>query len=107
MTEAVPPILPASDRRAGRRSTDPAIEAAVDEAPLVRANLPVPAAKPVSSEPLAAAFEAQLLGQEGQKRGLRGGPPVLNHAKSAYLGAEWSGKADRRPPKGLFSKTEV
>ena len=51
--------------------------------------------------------DSQLIGQVGQKRGLRGGPPVLKSARSAYLGTEWSGKSDRRPPKGLFSKTDA
>lgn len=46
------------------------------------------------------AFSAQLLGQDGQKRGLRGGAPVLNAARSTYLGNEYSGDADRRPRKG-------
>jgi hypothetical protein len=107
MSDAVSPILAASDRRAGRRSTDPSLRSDKDEASCTGANLPVPVGKSAQNDPLAASFEAQRLGQEGQKRGLRGGPPVLKHAKSAYLGAEWSGKADRRPPKGLFSKTEV
>ena len=60
-----------------------------------------PAAKP------GAAFAAQVMGQTGQKRGLRGGPQVLDHARSTYLGAEWSGHADRRPPKGVITKTEI
>jgi hypothetical protein len=55
----------------------------------------------------AAAFAAQLIGQSGQKRGLRGGPPVLDKARSTYLGAEYSGDKDRRPPAGVVKKTEV
>jgi len=96
------------ERRAGRRSTDPSL-AHEDHEPISSSgtNLPVPVAPLRQEEPSAAAFDAQLLGQEGQKRGLRGGAPVLNHARSAYLDAEWSGPADRRPPKGLFSKTEI
>ncbi len=54
-----------------------------------------------------AAFAAQLLGQGGQKRGLRGGPETLDKARSSYLGAEWSGVADRRPPAGRITKTEI
>ena len=53
------------------------------------------------------AFSAQLLGQEGQKRGLRGGAPVLNAARSAYLEAEYSGRLDRRPPKGVAKIEDV
>jgi hypothetical protein len=52
-------------------------------------------------------FDAQLLGQPGQKRGLRGGPEVLDHARAAYLETEYSGPDDRRPPKGLLRKTEI
>jgi hypothetical protein len=54
-----------------------------------------------------ATFDAQVLGQPGQKRGLRGGPEVLNHARTAYLETEYSGPDDRRPPKGLLKKKEI
>lgn len=77
-----------------------------------RPGLPVPlAAPPARSDPASAAgdaaFAAQVLGQGGQKRGLKGGPPVLEAAKSAYLGAEWSGPQDRRKPVGKIAKTEI
>lgn len=52
-------------------------------------------------------FDAQLLGQPGQKRGLRGGPEVLDHARTAYLETEFSGPDDRRPPKGLLKRKEI
>lgn len=95
-----------ADRRAGRRATDPLlVEDHAQEAPTV-ANLPAPIS-PAPEQPGTAAFEAQRLGQEGQKRGLRGGKPVLEHARHAYLGAEWSGEADRRPPRGLLTKTTI
>lgn len=55
----------------------------------------------------AAAFAAQQMGQAGQKRGLRGGPPVLDAARSAYLGAEYSGSNERRPQPGRLDDTEV
>jgi hypothetical protein len=48
------------------------------------------------------AFEAQVLGQGGQKRGLRGGQPVLDAARAAYLDAEWRGGDDRRLPAGTL-----
>jgi hypothetical protein len=54
-----------------------------------------------------ARFDAQLLGQDGAKRGLKGGPPVLDAARAAYLDAEYSGEADRRPPAGLIKVTKV
>lgn len=78
------------------------------------ANLPVPigeAMEPPPPEPTAtpaaAAYAAHLLGQSGQKRGLKGGPATLETARSAYLGAEWSGPADRRAAKGKVTKTEI
>ena len=58
-------------------------------------------------EPGAAAFVAQQMGQCGQTRGLRGGPPVLDAARSAYLGAEYSGAAERRPKTGGTAKTDI
>lgn len=70
---------------------------------------PAPARAAVlpASEPGASAFVAQQMGQTGQKRGLRGGPPVLDAARSAYLGAEYSGAAERRPPTGKTAKTDI
>ena len=78
-------------------------------------NLPVPvsSSRPASADPGptaesgAAIFTAQLLGQDGQKRGLRGGQPVLDTARSAYLEAEWSGRGDRRIRAGRFTKTKI
>jgi hypothetical protein len=54
-----------------------------------------------------APFAAQVLGQGGQKRGLRGGPETLDKARSTYLETEWSGLADRRPHPGRITKTEI
>ena len=53
------------------------------------------------------AFAAHLLGQDGRKRGLRGGQPVIEAARSAYLETEYSGPNDRRPPKGLLTRTKI
>jgi hypothetical protein len=52
-------------------------------------------------------FEAQRLGQSGAKRGLKGGTPVLDEAKAAYLGTEWSGRSDRRLAAGKMTKTDI
>ncbi|WP_340646514.1 hypothetical protein [Phenylobacterium sp.] len=52
-------------------------------------------------------FSAQLMGQDGQKRGLRGGPETLGAARNIYGATEWSGKADRRARKGSIGKTEI
>ena len=79
-------------------------------------NLPVPLGQPYASrrEPArpapttkAGAFDAQLIGQDGAKRGLKGGAPVLDAARAAYLGAEFSGEADRRPPAGLIMRSKI
>ena len=72
--------------------------------------LPVPVAGPPSPplpEDGAAAFTAQLIGQGGEKRGLKGGKPVLDKARHAYVEAEWTGPNDRRLKAGKIAKTEV
>lgn len=110
MTDPIDPLRPIIDerRRRARRRADP------PPPPLVegeRSNLPAAAANRAEPEPAPedgpAVFAAQLLGQNGQKRGLRGGPPVLAQARSAYLETEWSGRNDRRPPRGVVAKTEI
>ena len=99
-----------SRRRAARRAgaADRRADAASQNLPAVIA-APAPApSKPTAKAPAeAAVFAAQLMGQDGQKRGLRGGPEVIDKARSSYLGTEWSGPADRRPAAGRIAKTEV
>ena len=113
---ADPQVREPFNRRSGppRRAGDPARADAAASAP-GRTTLPV-VAGPVrtrertATDPAAkaaAAFAAHVMGQSGQKRGLRGGAQVLDHARSTYLGAEWSGHADRRPAKGVITKTEI
>ena len=53
-----------------------------------------------------AATRAHLLG-EGQRRGLKGGPEVLEKARATYLNMEYAGPRDRRAKKGRITKTEV
>ena len=110
MTKPVPPVTAASvQRRAGRRETDPALAREVEEkASPSGTNLPV-VSGPLShrDDSPASAVEAQILGQDGVKRGLRGGKPVLDQARSAYLGTEYSGAADRRPKSGLVAQTKL
>jgi len=55
----------------------------------------------------AAAFAAQVLGQGGQRNGIRGGPPVMDAARATYLGAQYSGEEERRPPSGTTKRTEI
>ena len=83
-----------------------------------RSNLPVPVgpvievrrdriAPGVRAERGGGVFEAQLLGQDGARRGLKGGETVLGAARAAYLDTEYSGEADRRPPVGLLKVRDV
>lgn len=110
----IQPIRPRDRREAVRRGperralkaepfTPPEKTVAVVERPEPEPD-PAPPAAPRGPDP---AFAAQLIGQSGQKRGLRGGPPVLDAARSTYLGAEYSGVRDRRPPTGVTKKTEI
>ena len=111
MTSSIDPIrgVPLDrrtrERRNGeRRQPEAKAEAAPETLP-VPVSPPQPEATPDPSA--AAALAAQLLGQGGQKRGLRGGPPVLTGARAAYLEAEWSGPHDRRKPTGRIAKTQI
>jgi hypothetical protein len=111
MTSPIDPIRRTGPARRVRASEP---QAAPDTADYDERSLPVPlepqaeAAPPPPGRPATAAeFAAQLLGQDGQKRGLRGGPAVLGAAKATYNKVEWSGPADRRARKGGAAKTEV
>lgn len=73
---------------------------------VVEEDAPPPRQDPPRREGFAA-FAAHVMGQSGQKRGLRGGQEVLDTARSTYLGTEYSGPADRRPPTGLLKKTKI
>ena len=113
MTGPIDPTRPYGERRqSARRAEDMPRKAADGGANLpavIEASEPGPdAAIPPPPRPEGyAAFAAHLYGQSGQKRGLRGGQPVLDAARSAYLETEYSGPADRRPPKGVLKKTEI
>ncbi|MBO9547323.1 hypothetical protein [Caulobacter sp.] len=73
---------------------------------VVEEDAPPPRQDPPRREGFAA-FAAHVMGQSGQKRGLRGGQEVLDAARSTYLGTEYSGPADRRPQTGLLKKTNI
>jgi hypothetical protein len=113
MSEPVDPLrrVPAPRRWGrGRRETDnEGEEGAPPETS--RALVPVDPAPhaddPPPVEPSPAEFAAQLLGQGERKRGLKGGPEVLETARESYLKTEYSGPADRRPKPGRVTKTEI
>ena len=52
-------------------------------------------------------FDAQLMGQDGQRRGLRAGPSIFDIARAAYTRIEWSGRYDRRAGKGRRARTDI
>ena len=80
--------------------------AAADETRPVSTRRVQPAAPPHADEGDAAAiFTAQLMGQDGQKRGLRAGPLAIDAARGAYNKVEWSGSRDRRARAGRTAKT--
>ena len=90
-------------RSPGRRAVDQsAAETRVPVATGTAKDAPKSDDKPSAD----AGVTAQMLG-EGQKRGLKGGQETLSRARGAYLGAEYSGPADRRPKKGRITKTEI
>jgi hypothetical protein len=108
MSEPITPVSRAPrPRRVGRRALVPTPPVATDEATEAKAPDAArsPRLPPTPAE--VAAFSAQMMGQGGQKRGLRGGPETLDHARHAYLEAEWSGGADRRHARGKIAKREI
>ena len=112
MTEPIDPLGAVRLQRRSGRERRAATDAAGDPANLpavVEGEEPLAAAAPPpkSTAEQAAAFAAQLLGQPGQKRGLRAGPPAIDAARTAYKKTEYSGPADRRPPAGVVARKEI
>ena len=107
------PIDPIRPGRPSRRTAKAQGQGHADAQPIEDIeNLPVPVgpARTIPRSPVDkgdATFAAHLMGQEGQKRGLRGGPPVINAANTTYNRTEWSGEKDRRTAKGKTTKTDV
>ncbi|MEJ6789054.1 hypothetical protein BrevBR_05835 [Brevundimonas sp. BR2-1] len=110
---AVGPVERREDRRSAERRAAERRAAAEGRALTVTDFDPEPAEPPARPAPTpapdasAAAFAAQMIGQTGQRRGLKGGLPVLDAARSAYLGTEHSGAAERRPRPGKAEDTDV
>lgn len=98
----------AADRRAAERRAGSTSRALVPvDAPAEDAAPPARPAPAPPSDGSAAIFAAQMMGQTGQRRGLKGGQPVRDAARSAYLGAEYSGAVDRRPKPGKAEDTDI
>jgi len=107
MTSSIDPIRRAARLRRAARAEADRVEAGREAAGLPAPQAPAYAAPPApEAPPSAAVFDAQLLGQDGQKRGLRAGPMAIDSASASYNRIEWSGSKDRRARKGRF-KTEV
>jgi hypothetical protein len=119
MTSPVRPVGPIQPRGLQRRTGDRRLgdERREDEPRPARAL--VPSDEPPSSdgEPAPAqappnpvqpsVFAAQVIGQTGARKGLKGGPPVLDAARGSYLGTEYSGAGDRRPKPGKTTRTDI
>lgn len=107
------PIDPTRRAAIPRRAQQSEPDAVSDDAGEGEAatNLPVPVgvARTIRQSPPSqpGILSAQLIGQEGQKRGLRGGATVIESAKSSYNRIEWSGSKDRRAKSGRITKTEI
>lgn len=110
MTSPIDPLRRAAKTRRTRRA---GAHAAHEAGEAAGANLPVPidtVAEPMAPEPVVdghTVFTAQLLGQDGVRRGLRAGPSVIDTANASYNRAEWSGSKDRRARAGRTAKTEI
>jgi hypothetical protein len=109
MTAAIGPVDRISrPRRVARRAGVSGRRAGDQPAETLPVRVEPPAAEPAPATPAGpAAYAAQVMGQGGQKRGLRGGPETIDKAKASYLETEWSGPADRRIPRGRIAKTEI
>lgn len=106
MTSPIDPTRRSSPARRVKRSDDAARPESTDRSvPAIYEPAPPPA--PANGARPEAAFAAQMLGQDGHKRGLRGGKETLESARSLYNKIEYSGSADRRSPKGRAAKTDV
>lgn len=86
-----------------------------DSAPSAGVNLPVPVGPVVTVNPVMSAapasgdseFNAQLMGQDGQTRGLRGGGRLIETAHKVYNRIEWSGRRDRRARAGRAASEDA
>lgn len=102
----LPPLRPDRDPRRDQDKDKPKAGLPM-VIPQPEGDEPEPALGPKPAGPATAPFAAQVMGQGGIRRGLRGGQEVLDTARATYLETEYSGRNDRRPRKGLLKKTEI
>ena len=102
--------LTVSTRNAAR-AAEARADAAREAGP---ANLPVPVGPATTARSFRderrrgeSEVDAQLMGQDGQRRGLRAGPSIHETARNAYARTEWSGSYDRRMGAGRLAKKSV
>ena len=106
MTSPIDPIRRPNAAQRVKRSDDARRSDSTDRSVPALYEPPLPPAPTAATGP-EAAFAAHMLGQDCQKRGLRGGKETLDSARSLYNKIEYSGSADRRAPKGRTAKTEI
>lgn len=105
MTSPIDPIRRANQAKRVGRSKGGRAPVEDRSVPAIYETPQPPAPSQAAGAP--AVFAAQVLGQEGQRRGLRGGRETLDAARTVYNQTEYSGAADRRARKGGAAKTEV
>lgn len=99
-----------SAQKASRNETaraDEAPEPAIKNLPVAVGQVIVVPTPRADRRSGASELVAQLIGQDGERRGLRAGPPLFERARTAYNGIEWSGAFDRRARKGRTARTET
>jgi hypothetical protein len=103
------PIEPIRPARFVRRQPRPETDARDTPEPVLNltVNLVPPPEPPATPYRPPTNLDAHLIAQDNRVRGLRGGQQILDAARSAYLGAEFSGPNDRRAHTGQIKKTDV
>lgn len=110
MVSRIEPIRRSDLARSAARPDPQQPEAAKASEP---ARLPVPVGRVERISPRRqdgsdqAVFAAQLIGQDGARRGLRAGPEAFDRARTVYNRTEWSGSKDRRAAKGANASTQA
>lgn len=86
---------------------DEAIETSATTLPVTVGPVVAPRAARGERQGVDAEFATQLIGQDGERRGLRAGLSLFERARIAYTRIEWSGSFDRRARAGRLRRTDV